>query len=497
MNDLLPSPPYHVIIGISSIPSCRKIISKPFVRQGHTSVVGASTTPRIGDYIMKLLFALPAIALAAAFLPASFAGPSFPLAAASESASAIAAASEASKTCGATSPEARSKIEATGNIKQRVIIVGCSLAGLSVALGLISKDNTVSVEIVERQDTFESRGATFGLARNGQIALEEICPGVLEYLKTSGIFVEKMGAYMLPWWVVRDSLLEEARNHSDRITIRLGMTIQEVIEDDDQVKVTFLDSDLILQGSVLIGADGFRSQIRTEILGLAPATSTGAKVWRGRINTKDIPSLHHLSQIDISRFDSFGSKLLLSYFNFDETMPGTIAWVASSRAPGIIPDVTTPLDLLQQHLEESDENDETEMKKAETAKTVFANSLPRDLTFSSEISVVDLDSGWGGKGRVTLVGDAAHALRPASGLGGAMAFEDAVLLSRMLKTSNNVVATLRAFEAKRLPRVKSISDDQTMRSESAYKKDVTPQPWSDEYRAWIFEGPDATSEPPL
>jgi 2-polyprenyl-6-methoxyphenol hydroxylase-like FAD-dependent oxidoreductase len=306
-----------------------------------------------------------------------------------------------------------------------------------------------------------------------------------------------MGAYMLPWWVVRDSLLEEARNHSDRITIRLGMTIQEVIEDDDQVKVTFQDSDLILQGSVLIGADGFRSQIRTEILVLAPATSTGAKVWRGRINTKDIPSLHHLSQSDTSRVHIFGSKLMLSYFNFDETMPGTIAWVATSKAPAIIADVTTPLDLLQQHLEESDQNDETEMKKAETAKIVFANSLPRDLTYSSEISVVDLDSGWGGKGRVTLVGDAAHALRPASGLGGAMAFEDAVLLSRMLKTSNNVVDTLRAFEAKRLPRVKSISDDQTMRSEAAYKKDVTPQPWSEEYRAWIFEGPDATSEPPL
>jgi 2-polyprenyl-6-methoxyphenol hydroxylase-like FAD-dependent oxidoreductase len=84
-----------------------------------------------------------------------------------------------------------------------------------------------------------------------------------------------------------------------------------------------------------------------------------------------------------------------------------------------------------------------------------------------------------------------------SGLGGSMVFEDAVLLSRMLKTSNNMEATLRAFEAKRLPRVKSISDDQTMRCEAAYKKDVTPQPWTEEYCAWIDAGPDATSEPPL
>ena len=390
-----------------------------------------------------------------------------------------------------------------GTLKQtdlktmKIIVVGCGLAGISVALGLISKDDTVSVEIVEKRDTFESRGATFGLARNGQIALQEICPRVLEYLKTIGIYVEAAGSYMLPWWEVRDSLLEEARNHSDRITIRLGMTIQEVIEDDDQVKVTFQESDLVLQGSVLIGADGVRSQIRTDILGLPTATPSGAITWRGRINAKDIPSLHHLTQIDIASRVSFGSKLLLLYFNFDEALPGIIAWSASTKAPGVVADVTTPLDLLEQHLEQSNQNDETEMKKAETAKIVFANSLPCDLTYSSELSVIDLSSGWGGKGRVTLVGDAAHAIRPASGLGGALAFEDAVLLSRMLTTSNNVVAALRAFEAKRLPRVKSISDDQTMRSESAYKKDVIIQPWSEEYRAWIFEGPDATSEPPL
>jgi hypothetical protein len=58
---------------------------------------------------MKLLLALLAIAPAAAFVPASFARPSFALAAGArpDSASAVAAALEASKKFGATSPEAR------------------------------------------------------------------------------------------------------------------------------------------------------------------------------------------------------------------------------------------------------------------------------------------------------------------------------------------------------------------------------------------------------
>jgi hypothetical protein len=56
---------------------------------------------------MKLLFALLVVAPVAAFVPASFARPSFALAARADSTAAVAAALEASKTFGATSPEAR------------------------------------------------------------------------------------------------------------------------------------------------------------------------------------------------------------------------------------------------------------------------------------------------------------------------------------------------------------------------------------------------------
>ena len=96
---------------------------------------------------------------------------------------------------------------------------------------------------------------------------------------------------------------------------------------------------------------------------------------------------------------------------------------------------------------------------------------------------MDLSSGWGGTGRITLIGDAAHAVRPSSGLGGSVAFEDAVVLSRLLANINNennndddddnnnsnndsnhdlVADALRQFETQRFPRVRSISDDQTM-----------------------------------
>lgn len=67
---------------------------------------------------MKLLFfiALLAIAPAAAFVPASFARPSFALAARTDSAAAVAAALEASKKFGATSPEARVAWDGTSRL---------------------------------------------------------------------------------------------------------------------------------------------------------------------------------------------------------------------------------------------------------------------------------------------------------------------------------------------------------------------------------------------
>ena len=207
-----------------------------------------------------------------------------------------------------------------------------------------------------------------------------------------------------------------------------------------------------------------------------------------------------------------------------------------SQVTGIVPGVTTPMDLLEEYLLEESKNpnhchhprdspitennnnnnknindndnddDETTNNKIETAKQVFQHSLDADLTSSSELSVMDLSSGWGGTGRITLIGDAAHAVRPYSGLGGSVAFEDAVVLSRLLANINNddndsnhdvVADALRQFETQRLPRVRSISDDQTMRSESFYRNGASSiPPWSDAYRDWIFAGPDAPSEPP-
>ena len=60
------------------------------------------------------------------------------------------------------------------------------------------------------------------------------------------------------------------------------------------------------------------------------------------------------------------------------------------------------------------------------------------------------------RGRVTLLGDAAHAMTPNLGQGAAQALEDAVVLAAELASGADVAASLRRYEAARKPRANRI-----------------------------------------
>lgn len=408
----------------------------------------------------------------------------------------------------------------------KVLIVGCGLAGLAAALSLTSNDDDeVHITIVERRSDLESRGATFGLQINGQKALNEIAgvvgdgqsSAMLEKLKSAGLLIPSSNGYMLPWWSVRDVLLEEVKTREDKIKIHLGVSIDTVSEKDDgSYVVTFKDDNLLIDADLIIGADGVHSHVRREILSLPKPTPSGAYVWRGSVDTNagSNDKLKQMQEYPMGKIIKFGEGMIVAYFNFHPKVVGQTAWVFTARA-NMLPDnviidcgTTTPIDLIKAYMDSADGNGDEELKEnCDLAMLVFGNThQPSDLTWSSEMGVVDLnqeDIGWGGKGRITLIGDAAHAVRPASGLGGSLAFEDAALLARYIARSNTSSATsieeqLRAFEKIRLPRCKSISNDQTIRAELSYKVGFGGVPsWDPAYEEWVQEGIDATPEPPV
>lgn len=68
------------------------------------------------------------------------------------------------------------------------------------------------------------------------------------------------------------------------------------------------------------------------------------------------------------------------------------------------------------------------------------------------------DQGWG-KGVMTMVGDAAHSMRP-TGQGVNTALEDAVVLASHLQRGGLNAGSLRSFERERIPRVSTIAQQE-------------------------------------
>ncbi|WBB70669.1 FAD-dependent monooxygenase [Micromonospora sp. WMMD812] len=75
------------------------------------------------------------------------------------------------------------------------------------------------------------------------------------------------------------------------------------------------------------------------------------------------------------------------------------------------------------------------------------------------------------RGRVLLVGDAAHATAPTLSQGAAMALEDAVVLAESLKVAGSVEAALVAYESRRRPRTRWVRDRTRDRNRT---RDVPP-----------------------
>jgi hypothetical protein len=183
----------------------------------------------------------------------------------------------------------------------------------------------------------------------------------------------------------------------------------------------------------------------------------------------------------------------VTFFNFHPKIERKMTYVLNCSQIDI-PLGTHPRDIFQKLLPKPEHQ--------LVMEEIYRLGDDRELTYPLPIVVVELPAdgkkGWGGKGRVVLVGDAAHAMRPASGLGGAMAFEDAVVLCRMLKDTtsscldsrDSTEMLVQKFESCRFDRVKTIWDDQWERSEASYKRDGNAKRigMSAEFAAWVKNG---------
>eukprot|EP00536_Pseudo-nitzschia_multiseries_P000736 jgi/Psemu1/62805/estExt_Genemark1.C_90098 len=425
--------------------------------------------------------------------------------------------------------------------KPTAIVIGAGPVGLSTSLGLSRRGWRVI--LVEKFESFDVRGASFGLGPHGAKALEEIHPGTVQQgmIESGRGMPVPGGTLLIPWWMMRDALLERVRERveANAIDLRMGLSIESISDEGDEsgndnnnnnnnrngnrVTARFTNGETI-EGDVLIGADGVHSSVR-KILGLPPTEVTGSKVYRGTVDVQGVcdkescadeteTSKNNLPSDDASRLQQLLPKgvapLVASYpgmyllvFNFHSHIPGRMCWVFTITNKDF--DAET-MDI-RSIVKETEKDEE----KLASILAIFGSSSEESVSSYLETRVADFsddtlsrfDGRWGGKGRVTLIGDAAHAMRPTDGQGGNMGFEDAIVLCRLLGSEDVCTSTsgssptgarteaiediLGKFERMRLPRVKKVHDNQRLRYEARQRGEQIGR-MAPEFKEWVENG---------
>jgi FAD-dependent urate hydroxylase len=362
------------------------------------------------------------------------------------------------------------------------IVIGAGPAGLVTALGLSKLCR--EVYLIEKHPTFEQRGSTFGIMPNGRKALAEIDPTLWGDLEQVGIGTPT-GGLMLPWWEMRDAVLRKVQQ-TENIILRAGENLMNIDDGGSEGVSASFESGLELTADFLVGSDGVHSFVRNW-LGLPPAIETNSTVFRGSLivtdeSSNELKALLDQGLVPMSRqFEG----IFFMVFNFHSKHPGRLLWTFSTTKQ--LDESASPMLLLRQVV--TDEGDLRLMEEIfDGSDTAHLKAYrPTSVVDFSDDTLATLGGRWGGRGQVTLTGDAAHACRPTDGQGGNQAFEDAVVLCRTLKDDLPILETLRKFEETRLPRVKRIHDDQRIRYENRMRGvPVGPQPLA--MHQWIAEG---------
>ncbi|MGB5634927.1 MAG: NAD(P)/FAD-dependent oxidoreductase, partial [Waterburya sp.] len=311
---------------------------------------------------------------------------------------------------------------------KNVAIVGAGLGGLACAIAL--RQQGINVRVYEQAKDFRPVGGGLALFPNGLNFLERIEPSLVETIKNSGCcpskitianiagevirsnpttsFIEKYGQTIVTiwWWHLQQVLTAQLPHH----IIHLDRQCIGFAQNESEVEIYF-EGGKTASADLLIGADGINSAVRKTLVGAEKPRYLNSMSWRAIIKCEQ----DLLNPDEIVRIVSDQQFLFL--LNVGD---GYLNWTTRKYAPEY------RLSTNKQEMKDRILQDFTNW--AEPIRNLIAITPPEKIF---EFPICDRPplSSWS-RGRVTLLGDAAHPMSPSAGQGANSSFEDAWVLAQ-------------------------------------------------------------------
>jgi salicylate hydroxylase len=348
----------------------------------------------------------------------------------------------------------------------KILIAGAGLGGLSAASCLMKAG--FDVEIYEQAPVLSEVGAGIQISANAMHVLADL--GLKDQIMKVGV---RPGAYVFRLHdtgeeLQRFSLAEEherlhgqpynqihradfheilaAKAQSFRPdVVRLNRRAVGFTERENEVELHFADGSSV-KGDMLLGADGLKSVVRSQIVGNVPATYTGDGAWRLTVPVERLPE-PRLDKV-MSVFMGPGGHCVCYYLRGGSLL----------NFVGCI---------------ETEEVSEESWTKRFPKERLRADLVGWHPAIQAIVEAVDKDEcyRWSLHNRapirnwstrlVTIMGDAAHPTLPYLAQGAVMAIEDGAVLTRALKMCATIPEALQLYQRNRVDRTARVVEQST------------------------------------
>src|SRR4051812_30060611 len=344
----------------------------------------------------------------------------------------------------------------------RVAIIGAGIGGLS--LGLALRERGLTADVYEQAAQLTEIGAAIALSANAtreyarlglvdELAAAATTPTELVYrhwqdgsriaahpVAEGDAYVHRFGA---PYFGLHRADLQRTLSGAFGVDqLHLGCRLTDLVPERDSVVLEFANG-RVERADVVVGADGVRSTVRRWVTGADDAVYSGTSAFRGIVPTENLPSLPDPHAI---QFWMGPDAHLLHYaiggagesVNFFAVVEGPQVWLHEGSVAEVHEDVPV-----------------ASFRGWHPAVTEMIGAAESPIRWG--LFAVRPLLRWY-RGRVVILGDAAHGMLPHHGQGANTSIEDAFALARFLAETeqDDLESTFSRYQVMRRARTRAI-----------------------------------------